>query len=82
MLGPLVFFLDRYGLIVLQKLSDFVPPTRVHSASLPDAKHKVRRLRFVRPPDKSALLKIIFLISQPKHMLPVLKRTVAMILFF
>ena len=28
----------------------------------------------LRPPDKSAKLKIIFLISQPKHMLWVLKR--------
>ena len=31
---------------------------------------------------KSALLKIIFLISQPKHMLWVLKRTVSMRRFF
>ena len=35
-----------------------------------------------RPPDKSAQLKIIFLISQPKHMLLVLKRTVPMRRFF
>ena len=35
-----------------------------------------------RPPDKSAYLKIIFLISQPKHMLWVLKRTVSMRRFF
>ena len=31
------------------------------------------------PPDKSAYQKIIFLISQPEHMLWVLKRTVSMI---
>ena len=35
-----------------------------------------------RPPDKSAYLKIIFLISQPKHMFWVLKRTVSMRRFF
>ena len=35
-----------------------------------------------RPPDHSAYLKIIFLISQPKHMLWVLKRTVSMRRFF
>ena len=35
-----------------------------------------------RRPHKSAYLKIIFLISQPKHMLWVLKRTVSMRLFF
>ena len=35
-----------------------------------------------RPPDKSAYWKINFLISQPKHMLWVLKRTVSMSLFF
>ena len=34
------------------------------------------------PPDKSALLKIIFRISQPKHMLWVLKRTISMSRFF
>ena len=32
----------------------------------------------VRPPDKSAYWKIIFLISHPNHMLWVLKRTVSM----
>ena len=42
-------------------------------------KLKVRRYR---PPDKSGQLKIIFLISQPKHMLWVLKRTVSMRRFF
>ena len=31
-----------------------------------------------RPPDKSVYQKVIFLISQPKHMLWVLKRTVSM----
>ena len=36
----------------------------------------------IRPPDKSVLLKIIFLISQPKHMLWVLKRTVSLSQFF
>ena len=36
----------------------------------------------VRPPYKSAYLKIILLISQPKHMLWVLKRTVSMRRFF
>ena len=36
----------------------------------------------IRPPDKSAYQKIIFLISQPKHMLWVLKRTVSMRRFF
>ena len=35
-----------------------------------------------RPPDKSAYWKIIFLITQPKHMLWVLKRTVSMRRFF
>ena len=35
-----------------------------------------------RPPDKSACLKIIFLISQPKNKLWVLKRTVSMRRFF
>ena len=35
-----------------------------------------------RPPDKSAEQKIIFLISQPKHMLLVLKRTISMQQFF
>ena len=35
-----------------------------------------------RSPDKSAKLKIIFLVSQPKHMLWVLKRTVSMRRFF
>ena len=36
----------------------------------------------LRPPDKSVYLKIIFLISQPKRMLWVLKRTVSMRRFF
>ena len=35
-----------------------------------------------RPQDKSGWLKIIFLISQPKHMLWVLKRTISMRQFF
>ena len=35
-----------------------------------------------RNPDKSAYWKIIFLISQPKHMFWVLKRTVSMRRFF
>ena len=35
-----------------------------------------------RPPDKSVYLEIIFLISQPKHMLWVLKRNVLMRRFF
>ena len=35
-----------------------------------------------RPPDKSVYLKIVFLISQPKHMLWVLKRTISMRWFF
>ena len=35
-----------------------------------------------RPPDKSVYLKIIFLLSQAKHMLWVLKRTVSMRQFF
>ena len=35
-----------------------------------------------RPPDKSAQLKIIFLISQPKLMLWLLKRTVSWRQFF
>ena len=37
---------------------------------------------FNRPPDKSAHLNIIFLLSQSKHMLWVLKRTVSMRRFF
>ena len=32
---------------------------------------------YIRPPDKRAYQKIIFLISQPKHMLWVLKRTIS-----
>ena len=36
----------------------------------------------LRPPDKSAYWKIIFLISHPKHMLWVLKRTVSVKRFF
>ena len=36
----------------------------------------------IRPPDKSAKLKIIFLISQPKHMFWVLKRTISIRWFF
>ena len=36
----------------------------------------------IKPPDKSAYWKINFLISQPKHMLRVLKRTVSMRRFF
>ena len=43
--------------------------TRIHYAPL-------------RPPDKSVYQKIIFLISQPKRMLWVLKRTVSMRRFF
>ena len=35
-----------------------------------------------RPPDKSVKLKIIIFISQPKHMLWVLKRTVSVRQFF
>ena len=35
-----------------------------------------------RPPDKSVQLKIIFRISQPEHMMWVLKRTVSMRRFF
>ena len=35
-----------------------------------------------RPPDKSSYWKTIFLISQPKHMLWVLKRTISMRRFF
>ena len=35
-----------------------------------------------RPPDKSAYLKIIFLVSQPQHMLWVFKRTISMTWFF
>ena len=35
-----------------------------------------------RPPDKNLYLNIIFLISQPKHMLWVLKKTVSMRRFF
>ena len=38
--------------------------------------------RFSRPPDKSAYWKIIFLHSQPKHMLGELKRTVSMVCSF
>ena len=37
---------------------------------------------YIRPPDKSAYFQTIFLISHPKHMLWVLKRTVSMRLFF
>ena len=35
-----------------------------------------------RHPDKSVLLKIIFVISQPKHMLWAIKRTISMRRFF
>ena len=37
---------------------------------------------YARPPDQSVYWKINFLISQPKHMLWVLKRTVSMRRFF
>ena len=37
---------------------------------------------FDRPPDKSVYWKIIFFISNPKHMLWVLKRTVSLRRFF
>ena len=37
---------------------------------------------FNRPPDKSAYIKTIIFITQPKHMLWVLKRTVSMKRFF
>ena len=36
----------------------------------------------IKPPDKSVYLKIISLMSQPKHMLWVLKRTVSLRRFF
>ena len=36
----------------------------------------------IKRPDKSVYLNIISLMSQPKHMLLVLKRTVSMRLFF
>ena len=39
-------------------------------------------LKCSRLPDKNAYVKIIFLISQPKYMLWVLKRTVSMRRFF
>ena len=40
------------------------------------------KCRTIRPPDQSAYLKIMCLISRQKHMLWVLKRTVSMIRFF
>ena len=43
---------------------------------------RIKNGRSVRPQDKSAYQKIIFLISQPKHMLWVLKRTVSVRRFF
>ena len=43
---------------------------------------QLSKLEINRPPDKSAYQKIIFLISQPKHMLWVFKRTVSMRRFF
>ena len=39
-------------------------------------------MKIIRPPAKSAEQKIIFLISEPKHMLWVLKWTVSMRRFF
>ena len=65
-----------------------------HKASItPTRKKTIKREKFVRaviklggailrPPDKSAYWKIIFFISNPKHMLWVLKRTVSMRRFF
>ena len=44
--------------------------------------HFLTKFFLLRPPDKSAHQKIIFLFSQPKHMLWVLKRTVSMRQFF
>ena len=41
-----------------------------------------QNVSIARPPDKSVYQKIIFLISHPKHMLWVLKRTVSMRQFF
>ena len=39
-------------------------------------------ISYTRPPDKSAYWKTILFISQPKHMLSVLKRTVSIKRFF
>ena len=47
-----------------------------------DPDEMLQNAAFHRPPDKSAYWKIIFLISKPKHMLRVLKRTVSMRRFF
>ena len=55
----------------------------VASQSRNKTKEKTSKITQVyRPPDKSVCLKIVFLISQPKHMLRVLKRTVSMRRFF
>ena len=56
----------------LQAVLDFVSPLQNLS------KKYLVSLTRSRPPDKSALLKIIFRISQPKHMLWVIKRWVSM----
>ena len=42
----------------------------------------VQSVHVARPPDKSVYLKIIFLISKPKHMKWALKRTASMRWFF
>ena len=42
----------------------------------------ISSLYSIRPPDKSTYWKIIFLISEPKHMFWVLKRTASMKRFF
>ena len=65
--NPVVLFHYQYGFIVWMK------NCRSWSAGY---------IRNHWPPDKSAYLKIIFLISQPKRMLWVLKRTVSMRRFF
>ena len=44
--------------------------------------HSFKYFAKPRPQDKSAYQKIIYLISQPKHMLWALKRTISMRLFF
>ena len=51
-------------------------PNCLQRLSVDDTCRQLLRKTFFRPPEKSAKLKIIFLISQPKHNLWVLKRTV------
>ena len=53
-------------------------------ASFEHRKNMLKLIKYIdiRPPDRSVLLKNNFLISEPKYMLWVLKRTISMRWFF